>query len=711
METKISTPNGMFYSNIQYEVPLFQRPYVWNESDQWVHLWEDIIARTENVIHGAKVPPHFLGAVVLQSTSSMPGTISKYLVIDGQQRLVTLQVLIHAVRCAFKNRGYGRLFRRLSSFVENNKDFIDQKDDFYVVWPTNKDRDAFRAVMNSDVDTAIDSEISKSRVVGAFKFFLASVDEWLVEVDSEEKASRLADTLFDGLELVSIVLQASENPQQIFETLNARGAPLTAVDLIKNFLFQRLDGDAALLESVHTKYWTIFEDDFWTSEVSAGRLKLQRSSLFFSHWLVARLKRVSVASEVFNDFKDYVFKSNRSVETILSAISVTASDFRRLSLDSFSGPNSLDPLPTLIYRLNCIDASTMTPLILWVLDPEKPPIPTDQLKLLCSSIESWLVRRHIVRATTKNYNRFIVELVDRLEGFDRNEAGSQIFSILKGEISESNYWPSDANVREALSNYPTYRLLSKTSLRMILEAIEDLRRGYPGLKQLHEQPLIRNKCTVEHLMPQKWEKNWPISGTLEDAARRNFLVNLIGNLTLVTSSLNSSLSNAAWKGDHGKSEALGGRTSILLTREALELGKDDWNQDLILQRTEKLITDIIHIWPSPTNHESSKYLKIKSSIIEGKTLFRQSIKVLVDAGILAVGQTLYSSSSKYSDKTCIVVEDGNLEVDGVICTSPSRACKVATGWQSANGWTFWRTSADNDVTLDTLWERHIERLL
>ena len=105
--------------------------------------------------------------------------------------------------------------------------------------------------------------------------------------------------------MVVIDLTVDENAQEIFETLNARGAQLTAADLIKNFIFQRLLETGTDVEDAYQKHWKEFETGFWETEVSVGRLRYPRSSIFLNHWLVARTGEEVVAREVFDRFKRF----------------------------------------------------------------------------------------------------------------------------------------------------------------------------------------------------------------------------------------------------------------------------------------------------------------------------------------------------------------------------------------------------------------------
>ena len=107
-----------------------------------------------------------------------------------------------------------------------------------------------------------------------------------------------------GLQLVVIDLQAQENSQEIFETLNARGTPLTAADLVKNFVFQRLEAEGVDTRRAYAEDWP-FESKFWETEVSVGRYNISRSSLFLNQWLGSRTGEEVSPKSTFTRFKHY----------------------------------------------------------------------------------------------------------------------------------------------------------------------------------------------------------------------------------------------------------------------------------------------------------------------------------------------------------------------------------------------------------------------
>lgn len=90
---------AIFEKKMRLEVPLFQRQYVWNKDQQWEPLWEDIRRKFVECLEGRKdAPVHFLGAMVLDQKQTPTTHVEKRQVIDGQQRLTTLQLFLAALR-------------------------------------------------------------------------------------------------------------------------------------------------------------------------------------------------------------------------------------------------------------------------------------------------------------------------------------------------------------------------------------------------------------------------------------------------------------------------------------------------------------------------------------------------------------------------------------------------------------------------------------
>jgi hypothetical protein len=198
---------------------------------------------------------------------------------------------------------------RIEPLVTNSAPFCSKPEDRFKVWPTNRDRPAFNAVMSAPPPIDYDAIGHRGeRMVDAHRFFSERAREWLMlqGLDSVGvRAAAIETVVRELVQIVVIDLAVDENAQEIFETLNARGAQLTAADLIKNFIFQRLLEKGTDVEDAYQKHWKEFETGFWETEISVGRLRYPRSSIFLNHWLVARSGEEVVAREVFDRFKRF----------------------------------------------------------------------------------------------------------------------------------------------------------------------------------------------------------------------------------------------------------------------------------------------------------------------------------------------------------------------------------------------------------------------
>lgn len=217
METQVRTPQLVFMQPQRLIVPLFQRPYVWNEETQWEPLWNDLIRVVERVLArpADKHPPHFLGAVVLQQVQNPVGRMQERTIIDGQQRLTTLQLLLDALHTQLLAAGAAGPAQRIQPLVENAEAFCTQPEDRFKVWPTNRDRPAFNAVMSAtppiDYSTLA---FPGERMQEAHRYFSESAAQWLQEKGPEaiqQRAAVIETAARELLQLVVIDLTVDEN--------------------------------------------------------------------------------------------------------------------------------------------------------------------------------------------------------------------------------------------------------------------------------------------------------------------------------------------------------------------------------------------------------------------------------------------------------------------------------------------------------------------
>jgi Protein of unknown function (DUF1524) len=161
------------------------------------------------------------------------------------------------------------------------------------------------------------------------------------------------------------------------------------------------------------------------------------------------------------------------------------------------------------YRTATLDSDVFKPALLLLLDPEQQAIPPQQLHRALESLEGWLVRRMLVRGSINGYNKLAADLVKRLRESERVAAGDVVATFFSDQRSASSYLPDDAEIQREVTGLSAYTRLQRGRLRMLLEAIEDHRRGWKdNTEAFGGQRVPRGKLAIEHIMPQSWQTNW-----------------------------------------------------------------------------------------------------------------------------------------------------------------------------------------------------------
>ncbi len=447
MEVFKKTISTVFTGERRYVIPLFQRPYVWSRERQWEPLWEDITAKAESELArsetDAEPPPHFLGALVIQQRRSWGDELLAHDVIDGQQRLTTFQILLTALHDYADLAGDKTVAVWAAGLIRNSNPIADPDVEQFKLWPTTRDVEQYQLVSTAGSKaklSALHPVIYKRRrlqprprMVEAYAYFYDALEGWLAEAGPDEGSQRLKAlrrVLDRRMHLVSIELEASEDPQAIFETLNARGVPLLASDLLRNYIFQRA-GKPADAAKLHDKYWTRFElpdsdampegPRFWEVEERQGRLNRARLDLFVQHYLAMKTGHDVLSGHLFPEYKQWIEKKSpfHGVEDELATLARFAAHFYDLLR-----PQRTTPVGRFASRLRALDTSTAYPLVLGLLGNEK--LATAERGGVFIDIESFLVRRLVCRRPTKNYNRLFLQLLRDFEtGGDYSRAAFQ----------------------------------------------------------------------------------------------------------------------------------------------------------------------------------------------------------------------------------------------------------------------------------------------
>ena len=592
------TVYDLFNGRIQFMVPVYQRAYVWNEDENWGLLWDDIADTADRYLatpDGQLRQRHFLGPIVLSQVHSEPGGVDPRLVIDGQQRLTTLQVILAAAIAAARDHGVDDVAEELTELT-SNRGSTAEGDLRFKVWPSRRDREAFLSTMEAGGGGA------DAGLPGAWTYFRDQIEAWITD-DGEASDEQLVERLralricLDSLlYVVAINLDETDNAQVIFETLNARGTGLGALDLVKNAVFLQAQREGGLADALHDEWWepTFEADEYWLEEVRQGRMTRPRADWFLLHWLALELGDVVRVDKLFDSFRKDVLtgRPDLTMEDLVPRICQDARIMR--SFDDFA-PGTPEHL--FFSRMDALDTSTMFPVALFLF--RSTELDVERRRRALAALESWLVRRAILRLTAKNYNRTLASLLKAIKG-DAAHADVAIVRELRSSLANTAVWPSDDDVRWRLEEADLYAYVGQPRVRMLLEACElELRDAAKT-----EAIALPTGLTIEHALPQSWEDNWPLppgADSEDDVKARWEHVNRLGNLTLITQPLNSSLSNAAWvgqqPGDPSKREELAKRSVLLINQQLVR--HDEWDEGKIDERGRELSARILRAWPGP----------------------------------------------------------------------------------------------------------------
>jgi len=526
----------------QYVVPLFQRPYSWKKSE-WQALWNDLV----ELCKADNPRPHFMGSIVTMPTISVPEGVSKYLLIDGQQRLTTVFILLSALRDTAKQSE-----EELAAEIDNTIFVNPYKKglDYYKLQPTQVDRVAFHQIIDSE------PRVNESDILECYRFFEKKIHQSRLSLELQ----RIKKVICSNLSLVSVVLSADDDPYLVFESLNAKGRPLTQADLIRNYFFMRIHADSQ--ESVYAQYWQPMQD-------------LLKDSLteFIRHYLTKTGVEVK-QNEIYFEIKDRI--STNDALSYLKDLCVFSEYYSRL-LNPEREPKEI--VRKYLHRLNRLEVATVYPFLLNCYDDwMKDRIAEQEFVSVLQVLENFLLRRFVCNIQTRGLNRIFALLYSQVsKGTDL--ASDSFVERLKLTLQNRDY-PKDAEFRSRLVDVKLYGGNRSEKCKLILESIEESFE--------HKEQVFFDKLSIEHVMPQTLNEDWKDDLGEDWAITHELLRHTIGNLTLTA--YNPELSNDTFE-----------KKKEQLKNSHLELNKyfqsrTSWCREDIEERSEHLADIALQVW-------------------------------------------------------------------------------------------------------------------
>jgi uncharacterized protein with ParB-like and HNH nuclease domain/predicted transport protein len=526
----------------QYLVPLFQRPYIW-ERKEWQTLWNDITDLCE-----AQNPrPHFFGAVVLIPARSVPEGVTKYSLIDGQQRYTTISILFAALRQVALQRGEERLadeiYKRflINEFAEGN--------DYFKLLPTQSDREPYTNIIRGQLPNNDSSRLAK-----AYRYFESEIRK------SELELRKIKDVVEKSLSIVRVLLDEREDPYIVFESLNAKGRSLSQADLIRNYFLMKIHTSEQ--EKIYNTFWRPMEEILGEENLTE----------FMRHYLIMLRGDVVKKGDVYYNLRDYVEKKD-AVEELKTLSRFSTHYAKILELVNESD----QAISKAIHRINRLNVTTVYPFLLACYDDYiHQTLSSEEFLEVLKVLENFIVRRFVCGVPTNQLDKIFAPLYQQIK------ASSSSFADSVKDILEKRRYPKDyefeRNLREAKLYGGGDR---KEKTKFILETLEE--------SFGHKEQVRFEKLEIEHVMPQKltlwWKEhlgeNWEfIHETLLDT---------LGNLTLT--GYNSELSNSNFE------EKKSWYRDSHIELNAYFSGIETWREADIKRRAQELAQRCLEIWP------------------------------------------------------------------------------------------------------------------
>lgn len=661
----------------QFVIPVYQRKYTWTVKKQLVQLIKDLEQLIEDE---TKQKQHFLGTIVYLEN------IVEYKVersiVDGQQRLVTMFLMAHAMKSISENEYRAREIDE--TYLQNYAEKVDSR---YRqrLYPSVADGEDYTIISEGRFDEL--NKDSSSNIVQNFLYLQAELKS-LVE--------RYAfDRVLYALKRFSIVyikLDERDNAQQIFESINSTGERLTASDLIRNFIMMNKSNEEQTM--LYKQYWRKLEAVFDNSKGMED---------FFRYYLAAMTEEYSAKHVLYQTFKEYWYKERESASDVelLQKLVRYSEYFVNLYYKKPDG-KYLEVLSDFQSMESMMPAPFVLELSEWYYFDKV--ISEEQYFEIINVINGYQLRRYFngddtsrVSKAFPSYLKHVRKYV-AVHGFE-NIVDIVIYVLVTRNQSNNMSLPTDKALKSNLSNVNAYAM---RLVRWLLEKIEN--RNNPAT-------LDMSNLSIEHIMPQTstayWEEKAGVSG--EEYIE---LVNTIGNLTLVTKPDNSAAGN---KDFETKKKIFEDTLHIRLNK--ILYGMSEWTSEAIKNRSERLIDELISMYPylrsnGNYDHDGSRNIFLEAHGIKASGYLNEDGTVTIYSGSEIYSKikdiasdTLGEVRQEMLDKEIIKKTIGGLQfTQDYIVPSVSNAAGLILGG-SRNGWDCWKDE-DGIIINDSLRKRN-----
>ncbi len=577
-----------------YAIPRYQREYTWGKW-QWDTLFEDLLDND---------PSYFLGSIICINQSTDALAVQSLELVDGQQRMTTLSLLKAAIYSCFKNLDVELEFeQQLELHNLKHKLILKSNADQTRIVPqvqNSNQQDYFWVLNQAGVLKEADypSNAGNRRIVRAFRHFSSRIEEYLQE--SSDRVSALTSLIekVNTATLVKIEVASHSDAYTLFESLNNRGVPLTAIDLIKNKLLAKLESDDEGQIDKHFNNWMkvlgYLGDDYGVQE----RFFRQYYNAFKPK--LKDIVSVPVATKS-NLMQVYEKLISHDAETFLAKMIKHSELYAQIICH-----NQVPEQPRLSYLLEDLERVQGVPsyllLMLLFAKQEKLGLSFDHLENITKLLIAFFVRRNTTdRPATRDLTRIFMDLTGVIPTLQGDEIVDAVAMNLSRVSADDETFKRDLSGNLYADN--------KSVCRYVLCALEQGRMTRETERNLWAVKGKQFVWTIEHIFPQG--ENIPqcwvdMIAQGDEALAKQYLethAHKLGNLTI--SGYNSTLGNKSFieKRDRQdkKGSPVGYNNGLYLNAELAKA--DSWSVEQIDSRTQDLVQQILQMYPLPISNK------------------------------------------------------------------------------------------------------------
>ena len=590
----------------EWRIPVYQRHYAWDADKDFgptQSFWEIVEEQAKERIiiknpNDKQPAPHYFGAILVEHKPESLSDVQRYDVVDGQQRLTTLNIALFSLIGLATKKGHKEGVKdELSKYIFSDPSPDKRKKPKLV--PTNFDQDQyqnllFHAYKESKPEKRERSEhYDKSMVVRACYFFNKHFEKFLENNDKGDitlPIKALQDTLLDGFAFVVIPLEEADEAQKVFEAMNNTAEPLTTFDLIRNNIFYRAAKEEPGLdeELFHGETWKKFEVPFWETYVNkkGGEKHIET---YIARMMVAKQKTYMLlnVNSIYKEYKNFAMNHPEikgmgvadEIELIYEYVDVYQYIVGEINKNPIS-----DNCDFGYFKSHHLNTVVFLPIIFILAKCDASP---EEKQRMLKLLESWFMRRSVCNLAG-DYNKQIPKLCERLGS---RPTYAKLNDFLKDSDDPTKIFPDKDAVESTLYGLDFYA--RKGIVKYVFESIvshttSDSRNERRDIKGL----------TIDHILPQGWSENdiWKNELHEYDDGTISTKIHTIGNLTPMAKGTNAGKSNLAWVIENQK-DARGwlGESDLKMTRDLAK--KPSWTIKGIDERSKKLAEIICEIWP------------------------------------------------------------------------------------------------------------------